>query len=99
ENDQPANAPEVSDSTLLWTLLEELASTQSYLEVILRKQARIRAELEQRSSEDILGEMEIDQAKVFKFLWPRVLGGMARRQKIYEGPDSGEVREYPPIDG
>ena len=95
---QPQN-PDINDSTLLWTLLEELATTQSYLEVILRNQALIRAKLEERRSEEILGEMEIDQAKVFKFLWPKVIEGMVGRQKLSDLDDNDNVTEYPPIGG
>jgi len=97
QSNSQSGTPEVNDSTLLWTLLEELATTQSYLEVILRNQALIRAKLEERRSEDILGEMEIDQAKVFKFLWPKVIEGMVGREKGNDLDDEGDVTEYPEI--
>ncbi len=99
---QPSSGPatpDVNDSTLLWTLLEELATTQSYLEVILRNQALIRAKLEERRSEDILGEMEIDQAKVFKFLWPKVIEGMVGREKGGDPDEDADVTEYRGIGG
>ena len=96
-SDQQPQSPDISDSTLLWTMLEELATTQSYLEVILRNQALIRGKLEERRSEDILGEMEIDQAKVFKFIWPKVIEGMVDRQQLTDVEDDDNVTEYPPI--
>ncbi len=89
--------PDISDSTLLWTLLEEVATTQSYLEVILRNQALMRAKLEQRQSEEILDEMEIDQAKVFTFLWPKVIEGMMGKRKRFDKGEEEDITEYPNI--
>src|SRR4051812_4942712 len=74
ENDrskQQSGNPEADTAALLWTVLEEMATTQSYLEVMLRNQAFIRAKLEERTSEEVLSEMETDQKSVFQFLWPK----------------------------
>ncbi|MDB5033164.1 MAG: hypothetical protein JWQ98_405 [Chlorobi bacterium] len=89
---QQPETPKGDSATLLWTILEEIATTQSYLEVMLRNQAIIRAKLEERSSEEVLSEMETDQKSVFQFLWPKVMESMSSKIPSESDDDDGEKK-------
>lgn len=87
---QQPETPKADTATLLWTIMEEIATTQSYLEVMLRNQALIRAKLEERSSEEVLSEMETDQKSVFQFIWPNVVDSMTAKIASEHNGDDDE---------